>query len=104
MNKKDYYKKVEKMINERIAQEKYEETEVNILKELESFQSLLYRQFKDAPYYKHMLSSSHQPTRFFPSAKTHQFHNSNGINVTNLKLQPIIDLTEKAIALEEVIA
>ena len=99
MNKKDYYKKVEKMINERIAQEKYEETE-----ELESFQSLLYRQFKDAPYYKHMLSSSHQPTRFFPSAKTHQFHNLNGINVTNLKLQPIIDLTEKAIALEEVIA
>ena len=99
MNKKDYYKKVEKMINERIAQEKYEETE-----ELESFQSLLYRQFKDAPYYKHMLSSSHQPTRFFPSAKTHQFHNLNGINVTNLKLQPIIDLTEKAIALEEAIA
>ena len=99
MNKKDYYKKVEKMINERIAQEKYEKTE-----ELESFQSLLYRQFKDAPYYKHMLSSSHQPARFFPSAKTHQFHNLNGINVTNLKLQPIIDLTEKAIALEEVIA
>ena len=104
MNKKDYYKKVEKMINEGIAQEKYEETEVNILKELESFQSFLYRQFKDAHYYKQMLPSSHQTTRFFPSAKTHQFHNLNGINVTNLKLQPIIDLTEKAIALEEVSA
>ena len=41
MNKKDYDKKVEEMINDRIAPGKYEETEDNILKELESFQSFL---------------------------------------------------------------
>ena len=71
MNKKDYNKKVEEMINEGIEQGKYEETEDNILKELESFQSFLYHHFKDAPYHKQMLPSSHQPARFFASAKTH---------------------------------
>ena len=41
MNKEDYDKKVEEMINDGIAPGKYEETEDNILKELESFQSFL---------------------------------------------------------------
>ena len=57
MNKKDYNKKVEEMINEGIEQGKYEETEDNILKELESFQSFLYRHFKEAPYYQDILPS-----------------------------------------------
>ena len=70
MNKKDYNKKVEEMINEGIEQGKYEETEDNILKELESFQSFVYCHFKDVPYYKQMLPSSHQQARFFASAKT----------------------------------
>ena len=93
MNKIDYDKKVEQMINEGIEQGKYEETEDNILKELESFQSFLYRHFKDTPYYKQMLPSSHQPARFFALAKTHKFDNLSDINVTNLKLRPIIDQT-----------
>ena len=50
MNKKDYNENVEEMINGGIEQGKYEETEDNILKE--SFQSFLYRPFKDALYYK----------------------------------------------------
>ena len=58
-----------------------------------SFQSFLYRHFKDTPYYKQMLTSSHQPARFFASAKTHKFDNLSDINVTNLKLRPIIDQT-----------
>ena len=70
MNKKDYNKKVEERINEGIEQGKYEETEDNVLKDLESLQSFLYRHFKDVPYYKQMLPSSHQPVRFFASAKT----------------------------------
>ena len=37
MNQKDYDKKVEEMINERVAQGKYEETDDNILNELQSF-------------------------------------------------------------------
>ena len=48
---------------------KYEETEDNILTELESFQSFLYYQFKGAPLYKLMLPSSHQPARFLPLQK-----------------------------------
>ena len=64
MNKKDYDKKVEEMINEGIAQGKYEQTEHNICKKLESFQSLLNRHFKHARYYKQILPSSHQPARF----------------------------------------
>ena len=40
-----------------------------------------------------MLPSSHQPTRFFASAKTHKFDNLSDINVTSLKLRPIIDQT-----------
>ena len=59
MNKIDHNKKVEEMMIEGIEQEKYEETEYNTLKELESFQSFLYHHFKDAPYYKQMLPLSH---------------------------------------------
>ena len=42
MNKKYYNRKIDDMINERIQQGKYKETDYNILKELESFQSFLY--------------------------------------------------------------
>ena len=86
-------KKVEEMINEGAEQGKYEEIEDNILKELESFQSFLYRHFKDTPFNKQMLPSSHQPAKFFASAKTHKFDDLSDINVTNLKLLPIIDQT-----------
>ena len=37
MNKKDYNRKIDGMINEGIQQERYEETDDNISKELESF-------------------------------------------------------------------
>ena len=57
MNKKDYNKKVEEIINEGIEQRKYEKNDDNILKELESFQSFLYRHFKEAPCYKDILPS-----------------------------------------------
>ena len=47
------------MVNEGIDQVKFEETEDNIFKELESFQSFLYRHFKDAPYYEQIVPSLH---------------------------------------------
>ena len=90
MNKIDYDKKLEQIINEGIERGKYEKTDDNILKELESFQSFLYRHFKDGTYCKQM---SHQPARFFASAKTHKFGNLSDINLTNLKLLPIFDQT-----------
>lgn len=40
-----------------------------------------------------MLPSSHQPARFFATAKTHKFENFDDITVDNLKLRPIIDQT-----------
>ena len=58
MNQEDCDKKVEEMINEGLAQGKYQETEEKLLKELEYLQLFLDRHFKGAPYNKHMLTSS----------------------------------------------
>ena len=44
MNKKDYHRKISDMING-IQQGKQKETDDNILKELEYFQSFFYRHF-----------------------------------------------------------
>ena len=41
-----------------------------------------------------MLPSSHQPARFFATAKTHKIENINDVTIDNLKLRPIIDQTE----------
>ena len=40
-----------------------------------------------------MLPSSHQPARFFATAKTNKFENINDITVDNLRLRLIIDQT-----------
>ena len=95
MNEKDYNRKIDDMINEGIQQGKYKETDDNILIELESFQSFLYRHFKNSPHYRQMLPSSHEPACFFATAKTHKFENMNNISTDNLKLPTIIDPTEK---------
>ena len=68
-------------------------TEDNILKELKSFQSFIYRHFKKSTFYNDMMPSSHQPARFFTSAKTQKFENFDDINIKELKLRPIIDQT-----------
>ena len=60
------------MINGGIQEGIYKETDDNILKELESFQSFLYRHFKNSeiPHYTQMSPSSHQPACFFATDKT----------------------------------
>ena len=40
-----------------------------------------------------MLPYSHQPARFFATAKTHRFENISDITIDNLKLRPMIDET-----------
>ena len=40
-----------------------------------------------------MLPYSHQPARFFVTAKTHRFENISDITIDNLKLRPMIDET-----------
>ena len=93
MNKKDYKGKIDDMINEGIQQGKYKETDGSILKELESFQSFLYKNFKNSLHYRQLLPSSHQPARFFATAKTQKFENTDDITVDNLKFRPIINHT-----------
>ena len=73
MNKKDYNMKIDDTIIEGI-------------KELESFQSLLYQHFKNSPHYRKMLPSSHQPAGFFnTTAKTQKFESIKSIIIEYLK-------------------
>ena len=39
------------------------------------------------------MPSSHQPARYFTSAKTHKLENFDDINIKELKLRPILDQT-----------
>ena len=80
MSRSDYTKQVESMLQQGISEGKYVKTEDNILKELKSFQSFIYRHFKKSAFYD-MIPSSHQPARFFTSAKTHKFENFDDINI-----------------------
>ena len=91
MSRSDYTKKVELVLQQGISEVKYVKTEDNILKELKSFQSCIYCHFKKSTFYKDMMPSSHQPARFFTSAKTHKFENFADINIKDLKLRPITD-------------
>ena len=101
LNKIDYTNKVQKMINDGIQQGKYIECSDNILKELQSFQSFLYRHFKDRPEYESMKPSSHQPARFFATSKTHKFDKIEDIKLDKLTLRPIIDHTGTVITKQE---
>ena len=90
MSKVDYIKKVTNMINEGIWQGKCEMTTDTIHKDLEKFQSFLYHDFKSHPSYN-MRPVSNKPARFFATAKTHKFDDFSLISMSNLKLKPIID-------------
>ena len=81
------------MLQQGISEGKYVKTEDNILKELKSFQSFIYRHFKKSAFYKDMMPSSHQPVKFFTSAKTYKFESFDDINIKELKLRSIIDQT-----------
>ena len=51
-------------------------------------------QFKKSEHYDQIRPVSNQQGRFFAMAKTHKFTSLNDTRVENLKLRPIIDLTE----------
>ena len=91
MNKVDYVKKVEGMINEGIQQGKYEMITDTTHEDLEKFRSFLYRNFKSHPRYNNMRPVSNQPAQFFATAKIHKFFDYSLINANNLKLRPITD-------------
>ena len=64
--------------------------------DLETFQRLLYRNFKNHPSYDKMRPKSSQPARLYTTAKTHKFNNLDEITVEKLKFRPIVDQTGTA--------
>ena len=93
MDKSDYISKTNNMIDEGIRDGKCVETTDNTHKDVASFQTFLYNNFKSNEKYHSMRPSSNQPGRFFATAKTHKFNNIEDITVDNLKLRPVIDQT-----------
>ena len=93
LNRTDYKNKVNNMINDGIAERKYNKTVDNTPKDLKRFQGFLYRNFYKNEQYENMRPKSNQPGRFFATAKTHKFDSVNDITLDKLKLRPIIDQT-----------
>ena len=93
LNRTDYIKKVNAMIDDGISQGKYVETVDNTHQDLKHFQNFLYRHFYKTEYYDKMRPISNQPARFFATAKTHKFNKIEDINIQDFKLRPIIDQT-----------
>ena len=91
LNRTDYIKKVNAMIDDGISQGKYVETVDNTHQDLKHFQNFLYRHFYKTEYYDKMRPISNQPARFFATTKTHKFNKIEDINIQDLKLRPIID-------------
>ena len=93
LNKSDYIRKVNNIIEEGMQQGKYIGTIDTTQSNLKHFLNFHYRHFKKSEYYDQMRPVSNQPGRFFATAKTHKCTSLNDITVENLKLRPIIDLT-----------
>ena len=94
LNKYDYIRKVNNIIEEGMQQGKYIETMDTTHSDLKHFHEFFYRHFQKSEHYDQMRPVSNQPVRFFATAKTRKFTSLNVITVENLKLRPIIDLTE----------
>ena len=84
MNKVDYVEKVNGRINEGIQRGKYEMTTGTTYKDLEKFQSFLYRNLKRHPRYNDTRPVSNHPARFFATARTHKFDDYSLIRANNL--------------------
>ena len=83
------------MINNGIANGKYQKTSDNTIQDLQSFQSFLYRNFKNFSNehfdYSDVRPTSNKPAVIFATAKiTHKFADLRTITTENPKLRPII--------------
>ena len=79
------------MIDVGVEEGKYAPSEDTVISDLGSFQGFLYCHFKEHSKYKQIYPSSNQPARFFATAKTHKFETFDEINLTDIKLRPIIN-------------
>ena len=69
MDKNDYVKKMQEMIDRGIQDGVYAKTEDKTLPDLKLFQDLLYRNFSKYKKYDDMLPSSNQPVQLYGTAK-----------------------------------
>ena len=93
MDKADYTRKLQDMINDGIAKGVYEKTEDKILQELKSFKDFIYRNFRKYEHYDKMCAASNTPAQLYGTAKTHKYDNISNITVDSLKFRPIIAQT-----------
>ena len=96
MNKQDYIQKLEDMLHEGIKRRTYEWSIDMTKQDLETFQSFLYRNFKNHPSYDKMRPKSNQPAMLYATAKTQKFNNLDEVTVGKLKFRPIVDQTGTA--------
>ena len=87
MNHRDYFKKLQHIIDEGIENGVYIVTKNKTLEDL--FRSFLYRNFKKYEHYENMPPTSNQPGQLYRTTKTHKFDNPADITVDNLKFRPI---------------
>ena len=94
LDKTCYKGKNNRLINDGITKGVYViEENGNTLAELKLFHNFIYMNFKKHEKYHKMRPTSTQPARLFATVKTHRFTDIKQINITNLKLCPIIDQT-----------
>ena len=96
INKQDYIRRLEAMLDEGIKRGTYERSTDTTKHDLETFQRSLYRNFKNLPSYDKMRPKSSEPARLYATAKTHKFNNFHEITVEKLKFRPIVDQTGTA--------
>ena len=96
MNKQDYIQKLEDMLNEGIKRGTYGRSADATKQDLETFQSFLYRNFKNHPSCDNMRPKSNQPARLYATAKTQKCNNLDEVTVESLKFRPIVDQTGTA--------
>ena len=93
INKDDYIKKLNGIIDDGIKHMKYVETADDTCNELKRFQNFLYLHFYKHEYYEEMRPRSNQPGQSFATAKTHKFKCISDVTLEQLKLRSIIDQT-----------
>ena len=93
INKTDYIKKIEAMIEGGIKNGTYAETDDTTMKDLKQFQDFLCQNFKKCEHYNEMHSESNKLAKMYGMAKTHKFGSTDNIELTKLKFYLIIDQT-----------
>ena len=82
-------------LNEGIKRVTYEQS-TDMTKDLETFQSFLYWNFKNHPSYDKIRPKSNHPTSLYATAKTHKCNDLDEVTVEKVKFRPIEDQTGTA--------